>query len=307
MVAPYQGYKIGVIGLDAIHAVAFTRIINEGEHQQDDDFRVVAAYPFGSKTLQHRIARVPEYTKAMEALGVRIVQSINELIEQVDFILLTSNDGHVHLEQAIPVLEAKKRMFIDKPLAGNWNDSLAIYHKSKETGTPVFSSSALRFISGIQNIDKGRIGTVVGAHTFSPAQIEPSLPDMLWYGIHGIEMLFSVMGCGCETVMRTTNRDYDYLVGVWNDGRIGSFRGFRAGKSGFGGMIYGEKDNVALGGFEGYKPLVYAILRFFRTGEPPVAMEETLEIIAFILAAEESKVQSGATIALRDVVDFGMV
>lgn len=301
-----QEKRIGVIGLDAMHAVAFTKIINKDERHQYCHYRVVAAYPYGSKTLEHRIARVPEYTEAIKALGVKIVYSLDDLLEQVDFVLLASNDGHVHLEQAIPVLEAKKGVFIDKPLAGNWEDSLAIYHESQRTGTPVFSSSALRFINSVQNIDKDRVGAVLGAHTFSPAHYEPSLPELLWYGIHGIEMLFAIMGRGCETVTRTSNTDFDYLVGVWNDGRIGSFRGSRIGKSGFGGVVYGEKENVSLGGFEGYEPLVYAILRFFETGEPPVTMEETLEIIAFILAAEESKAQNGAAIALWDVFGIGV-
>src|SRR5690606_2861031 len=155
------GKRIGIIGLDAMHAVALTTAINKGSSNQYLEYQVVAAYPNGSKTLPYRIKRVPEYTKAVKEMGVKIVESIPELLLQVDAIILTSNDGHVHLEQAIPVLQAGKPLFIDKPLAGNWKDALAIYQASEKYRTPVFSSSSLRFISSIQNLEQGKIGTIV--------------------------------------------------------------------------------------------------------------------------------------------------
>src|SRR5690606_3292465 len=213
-----------------------------------------------------------------------------------DQVILTSNDGHVHLEQALPVIKARKALFIDKPLAGGWEDALAIYHPAEEYQCPVFSSSTLRFISGIQQLDKAKIGAVIGAHTFSPALLEPSLPELLWYGIHGIEMLFAVMGTGCVEVQRRFTEDHDYLIGVWPEGRIGTYRGLRKGKSGYGGTVFGENGNIVLGGFEGCEPMAMAIARFFESGIPPVTLRETLEIIAFLLDAEGSKAKGGIPI-----------
>lgn len=302
--------NIGIIGLDAMHAVALTKAINTADSISASNspsggylgYRVTAAYPEGSKTLEHRIKNVPKYTQAVKEMGVRIVGSIDELLQEVDQVILTSNDGHVHLEQALPVIKARKALFIDKPLAGNWEDALAIYHAAEEYQCPVFSSSSLRFISGIQQISKSEIGAVIGGHTFSPALFEPSLPELLWYGIHGVEMLFAVMGTGCVQVQRRFTEDHDYLIGVWEDGRIGTFRGFRKGKAGYGGTVFGEKGNVTLGGFEGYEPMALAIVRFFEDKTPPVTLKETLEIIAFILDAEKSKAQGGVPIRLRRVV-----
>src|SRR5690606_30509437 len=170
------------------------------------------AYPHGSRNLAYRKAKVPEYMQAVKAMGVDIVYSIADLLERVDQVILTSNDGHVHLEQALPVIAAGKPLFIDKPLAGSWDDAVAIHHASQQYNTPVFSSSSLRFISSIQQLDTDRIGAVLGAHTYSPASFEPSLPDLLWYDIHGIEMLFAVIGTGCVCVQRTATADFYYLV-----------------------------------------------------------------------------------------------
>ena len=148
----------------------------------------------------------------------------------------------------------------------------------------------------------GSIGTVVGADAFSPAPIEPSHPDLFWYGIHGVETLFTVMGTGCETVQRVHTEGTDMVVGTWADGRIGTMRGLRDGKRGYGGTAFGSDDTVTLGPFEGYRPMMVALVSFLRTGVAPVSPEETLEIYAFMVAADESKKRGGAPVALAEVL-----
>lgn len=295
--------NIGIIGLDAMHAVALTKAINTTEPGSDYlNYRVTHAYPQGSKNLEYRKKNIPKYTAAVNEMGVKIVDSIADLLQQVDQVILTSNDGHIHLEHALPVIKAGKALFIDKPLAGNWSDAVAIFKAAEQYGTPVFSSSSLRFVSSIQQLDKNQTGAILGAHTFSPAAYEPSLPELLWYAIHGIEMLFAVMGPGCIQVQRTSTEDFDYLTGVWSDNRVGTFRGTRKGKSDYGGTVFGEKGNVTLGSFEGYEPLALAIVNFFESKNPPVALNETLEIIAFILAAEESKTKGGIPVPVNNII-----
>ena len=69
-----------------------------------------------------------------------------------------------------------------------------------------------------------------------------------------------------------------------------------------GGAVFGEKAIAPIGKYDGYKPLVVEICKFFRTGKPPVAAAETLEIIAFMEAADESKRQGGAPVSLASVL-----
>lgn len=294
-----KGKRVGIIGLDTSHSIAFTKSLNAANADpRFKNYRVVAAYAQGSKDIPSAVERVPKYIEEIKTYGVELVNSIEDLLKKVDVILLESNDGRVHLEQAIPVIKAKKPLFIDKPIAASYQDAKQIFDLAKQHQVPVFSSSSLRFVEKVKEVRGGSLGQVYGADTYSPASLEPTHPDFYWYGIHGIEMLFALMGTGCASVTRTHTPDADVVVGKWNDGRIGTFRGTRKGKSDFGGMVFAEKGNSTLGEFKGYDPLLVEIIDFYDSGKPPVSAAETLEICAFIEAADESKRQQGKTIAL---------
>jgi hypothetical protein len=232
---------------------------------------------------------------------VEIVDSIDELLDRVDCVLLESNDGRPHLEQVLPVLKAKKPVFIDKPVAGSLADAVAIFTAAEKLGTPVFTSSSLRFTEGAQKLRGGAFGDVLGCDAFSPVPIEKTHPDLFWYGIHGVETLFTVMGPGCESVTRVSTDDMDVVVGKWNGGRLGTFRGIRKGASGYGGTAFTAKGIQQVGAYEGYRGLVVEIVKFFRTGAPPVSASESLEIYAFMEAADESKRRGGAPVSIESV------
>lgn len=299
--------RVGIIGLDTSHSTAFVKALNAPDAgPQFSGFKVVAAYPKGSSEIKSSYERIPLYTEEVKNLGVEIVNSIDELLPKVDYVLLETNDGRLHLEQALPVLKAGKRMFIDKPIAASLTDAIAIFNAAEKYKVPIFSSSSLRYISGLKEISEGKIGKVTGADTFSPCHLEPTHPDLVWYGIHGVEILFTVMGTGCKSVTRVSTPDTDMAVGIWNDNRIGSFRGTRTGKSEYGGFVFGENGNLALSNFGGYDPLLVNIIDFFKTGIVPVSREETLEIFAFMMAADESKKNGGKPVSIEAVMQNAM-
>lgn len=298
------GKRVGIIGLDTSHSIAFAKTLNAADSgPQYKGYKVVAAYPQGSKDIESSVKRVPGYIEDIQKLGVEIVPSIDELLKKVDVVLLESNDGRVHLEQILPVFKAGKRVFIDKPIAGSLADTIAIFDASKKYNVPVFSTSSLRYMATAQEVVKGKVGKVLGADTYSPAALESTHPDLLWYGIHGIETLFTVMGKGCVSVARTHSADTDVVVGIWDDGRIGTFRGTRNGKSLYGGTVYGEKGNTNLGPFDGYDPLLVEIINFFDTGVAPVSPEETIEVVAFAVAADESKKNGGCPVNMVELIN----
>lgn len=298
------GKRVGIIGLDTSHAVAFTKTLNAADAPAEyAGYKVVAAYPKGSNDIKTSVDRIPGYTEDVKKLGVEIVGSIADLLKKTDVILLETNDGRLHLEQALQVFRARKPMFIDKPMAASLADTIAIFTAAKKYNSPVFSSSSLRYMDGISDVIEGKIGKVLGAETYSPAKYEKTHPDLFWYGIHGVEMLFAVMGPGCRTVTRVHTDDTDVVVGVWNDGRVGSFRGTRNGKSDYGARIFGEKKNITLGEFKGYNPLLQQIVKFFETGQVPVRPEETIEIAAFMEAADESKAKGGCPVSMTGLLN----
>jgi predicted dehydrogenase len=292
-----KGKKIGMIGLDTGHSKAFTQSLNAPDASGYRGYKVVAAYPKGTENIQEWKDQIPVFTEEVKAQGVEIVDSMEELLDRVDVVLLACIDGNRHLEQALPVLKAGKPLFIDKPFAASYADARAIVEAAKQYNVPLFSSSSLRYMEGMEDIP-GKTGKVTGADTYSPAYIEEHHPDLFWYGIHGVEILFSVMGTGCKSVRRCYTAETDYVVGIWDDNRIGTFRGIRRGQGGYGGTVFGEKGIKILDNYTGYDPLLVKIAEFYDSGIAPVAIEETLEIMAFMEAAEESKRKGGAAVDL---------
>ena len=292
--------RVGIIGLDTSHVIAFTKLLNHPEAKADlAGCPVVAAYPKGSPDIRSSVSRVPKYTKQIRTMGVEIVESIPELLTRVDAVLLETNDGRPHLEQVLPVLKAGKPVFIDKPIAGSLSDAVAIFEASRKYGVPVFSSSSLRYGRDSQEARKGKFGRILKCQTHSPCSLEKTHPDLFWYGIHGVESLFTVMGTGCMEVKRGKENGKIKVTGTWNDGRTGVFL---AGK-GYGGSAQTENGEVKVGSYDGYRPLVVEIVKFFRTKKPPVTEAETLEIYAFMEAADESKRQNGEAVKLSVVLE----
>ncbi|MCO5240457.1 MAG: Gfo/Idh/MocA family oxidoreductase [Chitinophagaceae bacterium] len=298
-----QRKRIGIIGLDTSHSTAFTKALNSANPSPAlNGYKVVAAYPKGSSDIISSAERIPAYTEEVKKMGVEIVNSIKELLKKTDYILLETNDGRLHLEQALEVIKARKPLFIDKPIAASLKDAIAIFKAAEQYKVPVFSSSSLRFMEGVQEVVKGKVGKVIGADTYSPAHLEKTHPDLFWYGIHGVETLCTIMGTGCKQVVRLHTNDTDVVAGTWEDGRIGTFRGTRSGKSGYGGTVFGENGTTTLGNFGGYDSLLEEIVRFFDTGIPPVSSKETTEICAIMEAADESKNKGGIPVSLDEIM-----
>lgn len=307
MLRAQQVFRVGIIGLDTSHSPAFIKMLNgEDKKPEYKDFRVVAAYPYGSKKIESSYQRIPSYTEEAKQYGVEITNSIEELISKVDFVMLETNDGNLHLEQAHAVFKSGKPVFIDKPVAANLSEAIAVFMLADKYKVPVFSSSSLRYNPETQKIRNGLYGKVLGADCYSPAPGEASHTDFSWYGIHGVETLYTVMGTGCQAVSRMSSDSTDVVTGLWNGGRIGTFRGIRFVNQVYGGTAFCEKKSVVpVGGYPGYEVLLVEILKFFRTKVVPVAPEETIEIFTFMEASNESKRNQGKIVSMQKTLEKG--
>ena len=300
---PALPLKAGIIGLDA-HARTWAKILNDPEAEGElADLTVVAGYPGGSPDIPQSMELLKKGVESFRASGIEIVDSIDELIEKVDVVMILSIDGRPHLEQAKPVFASGKPVFIDKPIGGSLADAIEIFRLAERSGVPCFTSSALRFSPGTQAVlTDPKVGEIRGCTANSPCKLEPHHPDFFYYGIHGVEALFTIMGTGCTSVTRVQTEGTDLAVGVWRDGRIGTFRGTREGPHTYGATVFGTKGIVEAGKFEGYEPLLVEIVKFFKTGKPPVSRDTTLEILAFMEAADESKRQGGGPVSIESVM-----
>jgi predicted dehydrogenase len=287
---PSKVLRAGMIGLDTSHVPAFTKLFNHPNAESDlSAVRIVAGYPGGTDIPASR-DRVERFTEQIREMGVKIVPTIPDLLAKVDVVLLESVDGRIHFQEAVEVIRAGKPLFIDKPLAGSLADAIAIFDLAAQHNVPCFSSSSLRFGPAVQGaLGNEELGDIAGVVTWGSCSYQAGIPDMFFYGIHGIEMLYTLMGPGCETLTRTHTRDTDVITGVWSDGRIGTYRGIRKHKATFGATLFGTAGIATIESDASYKDLCVQIGRFFKTGIAPVDPQTTIELFAFMEAADESR------------------
>lgn len=288
--------RIGIIGLDTSHVVAFTDLLNNEEHPHHvKGGTVVVAYPGGSPDFELSYSRVAGFTeKLRDQFGVQIVQTPEEVAELSDAILLESVDGRVHLELFKRIAPYRKPVFIDKPLTLSQSEAQEIADITREYSLPVMSSSALRYAEGFtQAIANSEKGEIFGIDCYGPMGLQDTQPGLFWYGIHTVEMLFTVLGEQCLQVMVTTNEDHDLIVGTWADGRIGTIRGNRKDNYSFGAVLHRNNGSqfvdLDAGGKPFYASLLDKIIIMFTEGKPDVPLDESKQIIRFIEAANESR------------------
>lgn len=296
--------RIGLVGMDTSHVPAFTRLFHDPSASGDlAGFRVVAGLPDGSDTPMSR-DRIAGFTDEARELGVAIVDSVEALLERSDRLMILSVDGRIHLRQAEALFGAGKPVYVDKPLAGSLAECLALHRLAEARGLPCFSASATRFGPLLSDPAwREEAGDVLGATSWGPLAYQAGLPELFFYGIHGVEALFTAMGPGCASVARVKTPLHDIVTGVWGDGRVGVYRGMLRGAKSYGLAVHGEKAVVSLVEEPSYEALCRQIGRFFKTGAPPVGPAETLEIYAFLEAADESARRGGAPVPLAEVLE----
>ncbi|HOQ45445.1 MAG TPA: Gfo/Idh/MocA family oxidoreductase [Bryobacteraceae bacterium] len=292
--------RLGIVGTDTSHVPAFTAAFNDpADPNHVPGFRVVAAWKGGSPDVEASRTRVDRFAEEIRTkFGVEIVADIPTLCAKVDGVLLESVDGRVHLEQARQIIAARKPMFIDKPLAATLEDAREIARLARQAGVPWFSSSSLRYSEIVTAL---AAPDATGAFTWGPGPIEEHHPlDLSWYAIHPIEMLYALMGPGCVEVSRISTPDADLITGRWKNGRIGTVRAIRP-SSDYGAIVFRPREirQSKPRMYSGYGPLIKKIAEFFQTGVPPVPNEETLEIFAFMDAAQRSKAAGGRPVPLQ--------
>ena len=302
---PPRDLKLGIIGLDTSHVLVFSDTFNNPASKQAmKGARVTVAWPGGSPDVPSSISRVAGYTAELkDKFGVTIVDSPEAVAQACDAILLTSLDGRTHPGQFAKIAPFGKPVFMDKPFAVSTADAKAMFAMAKKHNVKLFSSSSLRFTEAlVKVVTPENKATVKGADFCGASAHEPTNPGLYWYGIHAVEMLYTTMGRGCRSVRCVSNADYDVATGMWADGRLGTVRGNRTGNYEMHGLVHFEKTTVQVNVQTQVKPfyasLAEAFLAFFQGGATPIDPEETIELIRFIEAANESSANGGKEVRL---------
>lgn len=292
--------RLGLVGTDTSHVIGFATAFNDPSSPDHvPGARIVAAFKGGSPDLASSRDRIEGFSRQLqEKYGIEIVGTIAELCTRVDGVLLTSVDGRVHLAQAREIINAHKPMFIDKPLAATLDDAREIARLAKEARVPWFSTSTLRYsVAALKTVDLN------GADVWGPGPLEEHHQlDLSWYAIHEAEMLFTLLGTGCEEVTRVESADATVVGCRWKDGRIGTMRALRP-YSDYGVVLFRKDAKGQTGQAITVRTtpgeLDRDLLKFFASGVPPVPNDETLELMAFLDAAQRSKEAAGKPMRLK--------
>ena len=175
--------RLGIVGTENSHADHYVRMANrEGRYP---GLRVVALA--GGDT---------ERNRALAAAGGldQLVDAPGDLIGRVDAAIVCSRNGHQHRAETVPLLRAGIPVLVDKPLACSVEDAQAILEAAAATGTPVTSSSALRYHPSVTRLaieladSRPEVLQVSG-----PADAASEHGGLFFYGIHSVEILFALL------------------------------------------------------------------------------------------------------------------
>lgn len=299
--------KLGIVDCDTSHVLQFTMRHNHipvekggiAEDQWVDGCQVVMAYPGTSKVMDQKT--IDERARQLKKWGVKVVANREDMIGKVDGVLIESNQGSQHLKHARLFMKAGLPCYIDKPFTNSASDALKIRDLAAKYSVPFFSSSSLRYAPEVVAA-KAELGQIYGVDAWSPASLHPASPGLAHYGIHGVEILFTLMGAGCDAVSCAFDKEIGEVnSGKWSDGRVGVMRGTRQGAHSYGFVAWGESE-VRTSGINTayiYRELCKEQVKLFQTGKPPIDINETIELVCFMDAALKSSKRGGEWVKLE--------
>ena len=296
--------RLGIVDCDTSHVVAFTERLNHvgiAEDQWVDGAQVLAAVPLPSLVSPER---VEPFTEKLRGYGIEILSLPEDLIGRVDGVLIEAVDGSVHLERALPFIEAGVPLWIDKPLTCSTAEARTLVDAARRKGVPLLSASALRYDLSVQDVlaRRDELGAVLGVDAYTPATTHPRNPGLFHYAVHGVELVYGLMGPGCRRVRCVHTEGVDVAVGEWSDGRLGTVRGTRQGSYGLGFSAFCEKGVVTQTSSKYYyRELLKRIVEMFRAGISPMSDDELVEVVAFQEAANLSMERDGQPVLLEEL------
>lgn len=290
--------RIGMVGLDTSHSVAFTKCLQAPDvaaDQKVDGARVVSCMRFETPFQDKN--GLDTRQKQMEEWGVTVTEDFEEAVAECEAIMLEINDPAYHLEYFRKCVPLGKPIFLDKPMADNTTNARAIYKLAKENGLRVFSASSLRFVPGLIESCKA-IPSSDYAYTYGALGKAPAGSSIVWYGVHAFEMLERAMGQGAIGVFARRDKAGVVCMVEYPNNRRGIVE-LTEGSSAYGGCLRDKGkaapyvcDNSRL-----YPNQLEKVVDFFKGAQPAATLDDALEVTAMLDAAERST-QSGKPEAL---------
>lgn len=229
---------------------------------------------------------------AQTSLIANVVDSPEDVIGAVDAVIIGEDVGSRHLELARPFIQKDIPVFIDKPLTDNEADLKEFIRFFRE-GKPILSSSSYRYAREIEELDWEALGEV----EFTSCLINKSWEK---YGIHAVEGLYRIMGCGVEKVCNLGDARANVVHLRYRDGRqavVNVIYDSRLSKY----DIVGSRATLVVpiaDSFYMFKRQLTTFVEFVRTRKFPYPPEETIEMTRVIIAGIRSREEGGRAVSL---------
>ena len=281
--------RVGIIGLDTSHSIEFTRRMQAPDCPQDqrvEGMQAVTCLRFETPFQDQQ--GLDERQAQLEAWGVSVIEDFDEAVSGCDALLMEINDPQYHLDYLARVACLGKPLFLDKPLADTMANGLQVCAIAAENSLRFFSASSLRFVPPLVQACKA-VPDPLCCTVYGPLGRAPAGSSIVWYGVHSFEMLQRAMGRGAQSL--STRKDGAGVVVTvdYDRGRRGIVE-LTDGAYVYGGCLRTSDKAVpyVVDMTRAYSDQLVEIERFFRGAAPPLEVEDTLEVMAMLDAAERS-------------------
>ncbi|MCX6986490.1 MAG: Gfo/Idh/MocA family oxidoreductase [Lentisphaerae bacterium] len=287
--------KVALIGLDTSHTIEFARRIQAPDcppDQKVSGLRATACLRFSTPFQNEDGLNTRQ--KQLEDWGIKVTTDFNDAVKGCDAIMLEINDASYHLEYFKKCATLGKPIFLDKPLADNIENGLEIVRLAKENKVNAISASSLRFDAGLIKAC-GEMPKPTLVSVYGPLGIAPAGSSIVWYGVHAFEMLEKAMGKGSACVTVRTDGPGVVAIVDYPDKKRGVVELTKDAWI-YGGTLRDSETAISYSVAAGslYANIMKEIEKFFRTGKASFNLEDTVEVMAMLDAAERS-FKSGKT------------
>jgi len=291
--------RVAIIGLDTSHSVEFPRRMQAPdcpEQNRVEGLRAVTCLRFETPFTNKQV--LDERQQQLEAWGVKVTEDFDEAVSDCDAIMIEINDPAYHLEYFKKCMKLNKPIFLDKPLADNYENGKAIYDLAKGNNVKVISSSPLRYSHNLVDACN-KVQKPMQMYCYGPLGIPPVGSGIIWYGVHCFEMLEKAMGLGALSVDVKKDDAGAVAIVEYSDKRRGIVE-LTVGAYAYGGTLRAGNDNASyiVDGSMFYTEELREIYKFFKTGEASLSIDDALEVMNMLDAAAQSY-ETGKPVKLK--------
>ena len=280
--------NIGIVGAENSHTVAIAKVLNADKRVPG--FRVTHVWG-ETRDLARQAAEAGQIAN--------VVSSPEDLVGQVDAAVVDHRHGKLHLPAALPLLEAKIPLFIDKPFCYRRTEGARFLARAAELGVPVCSFSIVPNQASFRELRREvrKLGQVRAVVSSGACDIRSKWGGIFFYGIHQVDMVLRLLGRAPQHAQVTRGTGLNHVGNlVFSDGTIATMNLIGEGSAAFHLSVIGDQgrlDQTITFDESPYLTGIREFCRMFKTGKTDETADTMLGPVATLEALEKSVARRG--------------